>query len=447
MLPTDDGSDGNSESHESHESNESSEAPIPIVLMVSGGSDSVALMRMMPRLYPQYSYTVLHVNHLLRGEDADEDERFVLDLARACGLPGESLRVDVGFLAAQSGANLEETGRAQRYQAANELLDRLCAQAGVEAGRGRIAVAHTLDDRAETFLMRVIVGGGGSGLSSIPFVNGRVIRPLLDCARKELREWLRADGGVSPLWPRAGDTSLLPEKADGGVSLLWQPTGDASPLWREDASNEDTSRLRAFVRHELIPLARTRNPRLAQSVARSLDVLATEDALLTRLASELEERFVNTRATDTSGAHGATPAVAHTVAYDDTSGTTHDDTRGIAHNDVSDPAHDPAHDNAGAHDDDGAVTVDGALFEEDPALVRRVIRTACKQVMPAAARITFEHIENIAKNGRLIGFATDIPGDVTVRNVYGTLVIRRKTVAEKPKHDPRQRNGRREGAP
>jgi hypothetical protein len=99
------------------------------------------------------------------------------------------------------------------------------------------------------------------------------------------------------------------------------------------------------------------------------------------------------------------------------------------------------------------ITIDKALFDEEPALVRRVIRAACKRVMPATARITFEHIENIAENGRHIGFATDIPGDVTVRNVYGTLVIRRKTIAEKPKHDPRtlrsagRRNGRRESTP
>ncbi|MDR1185591.1 MAG: tRNA lysidine(34) synthetase TilS, partial [Coriobacteriales bacterium] len=230
------------------EAREGREVSIPIVLMVSGGSDSVALMRMMPQLYPQHRYVVLHINHLLRGEDADEDERFVLSLAHVCGLPGESLRIDVGSLAEQSGGNLEETGRIQRYQAANELLDRLCVQAGVEAERGRIAVAHTLDDRAETFLMRVIVGGGGSGLSSIPFVNGRVIRPLLDCTREELRAWLRASASGSPL-RREGTsdegTSGPKASADGSSH------GSSPTLWREDASNEDTSRLRAFVRHEL----------------------------------------------------------------------------------------------------------------------------------------------------------------------------------------------------
>jgi tRNA(Ile)-lysidine synthase len=377
-------------------------AAAPVVLMVSGGSDSVALMRMLPQLYPQYHYTVLHINHLLRGEDADKDERFVLDLAHSCGLKVESRRIDVGFLAAQSGGNLEEVGREQRYLAANELLDRLCAQRNVAAERGRIAVAHTLDDRAETFLMRIIVGGGGSGLSSIPFTNGRIIRPLLDCTREELREWLKAQVGGTVSQGQADD-GTSPQITDGtaaqqgiGDGAPPQTTVPFSPLWREDASNEDTSRLRAFVRHELLPLARTRNPYLARNIARSLDVLSAEDALLARFAEELEGRFVS--------------------------------------------------ENEGSFEYPGPiVTVDTALFDEERALARRVIRVACKRVMPATARITFEHIENIVANGRHIGFATDIPGDVTVRNVCGTLVIRQKTATEKPKHDPNQRNSPRNG--
>jgi tRNA(Ile)-lysidine synthase len=377
----------------SEQTSEQPPAPAcPVVLMVSGGSDSVALMRLLPLLHPQHSYTVLHINHMLRGKDADEDECFVLDLAQACGLPAESRRVDVGFLAAKSGGNLEEVGREQRYLAANELLDRLCAQAGCTPEQGRIATAHTLDDRAETFFMRVIVGGGGSGLSSIPLVNGRVIRPLLTCTREELREWLQLHSKSSH-----------------------------DPLWREDVSNRDTSRLRAFVRHEFIPLAQTRNPYVAHTIARSLDVLSAEDALLTRLAADLEKRYV----CETSGPSGPSgpfdPPERPVLIPTSTTG--------------------PSESAASAP----SLAIDTALFGEEQALVRRVIRTACKRVMPPTARITFEHIENIVANGRHFGFATDIPGDVTVRNVYGTLVIRQKTAGEKPRHDPRQHSGLRGG--
>jgi hypothetical protein len=189
--------------------------------------------------------------------------------------------------------------------------------------------------------------------------------------------------------------TLAPSPCPSPVPLSHQPTTPSissavtttRELWREDATNEDTNRLRAFVRHELIPRAQTKNPELLRTVARGLDVLAVEDALIARLAAELTERFVTEL--------------------------------------------------------DGVVSVDTALFGEDLALIRRVIKTACDRVLPSDRRITFEHIDNIAANGRHIGFATDIPGDVTVRNVYGTLVIRRKTAAEKPRHDPRHADSRR----
>ncbi|MDR1014292.1 MAG: tRNA lysidine(34) synthetase TilS [Coriobacteriales bacterium] len=370
----------------------------PVVLMVSGGSDSVALARLVPQGYPQGRYTVLHVNHMLRGQDADDDERFVVGLARERGLACEVRRVDVAALAAaQVNGNVEDVGRQVRYRAAEELLDRLCREAGCDGRQGRIVTAHTRDDRVETFLMRVVVGGGGSGLGSIPFVNGRVIRPLLDCTREELRAYLRglaassadaqlaapADLGVDPQPTATADPSADPQPP-APAPFAAAPAPPAPALWREDGSNADTRRLRAFVRHDLIPLLQTRNPQLLRSVGRSLDVLSAEDAFLAGLADELEERFVE-------------------------------------------------------EGKDGALSIDVALLDEDRVLARRVVRTACKRVMPPAARLTFGHIENIVAEGRHIGFATDIPGDVTVRNVYGTLVIRRKTAAEKPRHDPRHR--------
>jgi tRNA(Ile)-lysidine synthase len=340
--------------------------------MVSGGSDSVALARLLPRVCPGYAYTILHINHQLRGEDADGDERFVRDLARDLKLPCEVRCVDVAALAAaQTNGNVEEVGRAARYQAAEELLDELCQQAGYALEQGRVATAHTRDDRAETLLMRLVVGGGASGLSSIPFVNGRTIRPLLDCTRAELREWLRAESGSGS------------EDGNG------RDQGDAV-FWREDETNWDTRHLRAFVRHEVIPLLESRNPQLLATVARSLDVLADESAYLQQQADEL---FAEVCESKSSAVPGSAPE---------------------------------------------GLTLNTSLFNADPVLVRRVIREACRRVMPSTARVTFKHIENIAAHGRHIGFATDIPGDVTVRNVYGTLIIRRKTAAEKPKHDPRR---------
>jgi tRNA(Ile)-lysidine synthetase-like protein len=381
-------------------------AQTPVVLMVSGGSDSAALARLLPEMYPQHLYTILHINHQLRGEDADGDEQFVVALAKELGLPCAVRRIDVAVLAsARANGNVEDVGRDVRYRAANEVLDGLCRQAGLAFAQGRIATAHTRDDRVETLFMRLVVGGGGSGLSSIPFVNERTIRPLLDCTRAELREELRTRM-----------TSIPPRE-----------------LWREDASNRDTRRLRAFVRHEVIPLLETRNPDLLTTVARSLDVLADEGRYLQARVDELLERN----------------CVWHPAETPDSSGTA--DPAGPSSPPQSADSSSPAEPSNLPNPADPSATPDqppqgefhlkATLFDEDPVLVRRAVREACRRVMPANARLTFAHIDNIATNGRHIGFATDIPGDVTVRNVYGTLVIRQKTAAEKPRHDPRRADG------
>jgi tRNA(Ile)-lysidine synthase len=386
-------------------------ARMPVVLMVSGGSDSVALARLLPAMYPQHFYTILHVNHQLRGEDADGDERFVVALAEELSLPCEVCRIDVAALAAaRTNGNVEDVGRDARYRAAAELLDGLCRQVGFAPAQGRIATAHTRDDRVETLFMRLVVGGGGSGLSSIPFVNERTIRPLLDCTRAELRAELQT----------------REDKTTGG------PLSHAGrELWREDASNKDTRRLRAFVRHEVIPLLETRNPDLLTTAARSLDVLADEDSYLqTRVDELLEQNCV----WHPMGAPDSSESAD--LADSSGSGSSGDPSKSV---DSSNPTGSSA---TPAPPAQGELRLNAALFDEDPILVRRAVREACKRVMPTNARLTFAHIDNIATKGRHIGFATDIPGDVTVRNVYGTLVIRRKMATEKPRHDPRCADGR-----
>ena len=312
----------------------------PVVLMVSGGSDSVALARLLPKVCKQAQFTILHINHQLRGKDADEDESFVVRLARELKLSCEVRRFDVAKVAAETGTNTEHAGRELRYKAANELLDRLCAKQGINPSLGRIATAHTLDDRAETFFMRAIVGAGAGALSSIPYMNGRVIRPLLDLSREQLRVWLlEVPGKQSKKEP-----------------------------WREDITNEDTGKLRAFVRHELIPIAKKRNPDLLATMAQSLDNLAADDALLTKLVEQLEQRFL------TCG-------------------------------------------------DKGSYKIDAALFGEDEALVKRIVHRTCKKVLPLQDRITAIHVNTIATQGANSNFAIDLPGNARVVNKYGVLTF------------------------
>ncbi len=134
-------------------------------------------------------------------------------------------------------------------------LEELCAREGLALETGRIAVAHTRDDRVETSLMRLAQGAGATGLTSLRPTRGPVVRPLFDCSRDEVSVYLE----------RCGQS------------------------WREDASNTDTDRLRAKVRAELVPVFRDINPRFDESLARSLDILADEDDLL----AEMAEAFVD----------------------------------------------------------------------------------------------------------------------------------------------------------
>ena len=258
----------------------------PVLLMVSGGSDSTALLElaaaysrggaaavgdealagMLADMLPApqaLRLQVLHVNHQLRGADADADEAFVLARCEALGVACAVRRVDVAALAAAGkDGGLEATARAERYRLADELLDAACERAGVPASSGLILTAHTLDDRVETFYMRTLVGTGPGGLASIPRVRGRVHRPLLDATRGQLRTWLRARH------PGVPDVQL----------------------WREDATNGDGSNFRSQVRTQLLPVLRQLRPGFERPLANTMDLIATEDEGLSQHVDSLVYR-------------------------------------------------------------------------------------------------------------------------------------------------------------
>ena len=234
------------------------QATAPVILMVSGGADSMALLHMAVTEpldlgdgtglahVTQERLHVLHVNHLLRGEDADADQHFVQETCDSLGIPCTVLRMDVAKLAQERDGNVEEIGRRVRYDAARELAQKLCVKQGVSRQKAKILTAHTADDRAETFMMNVMRGSGMSGLASIPRHRGLIYRPLLDYTHDQLKDWLKA---------RALD-------------------------WHEDATNTDTHYLRAYMRHNVLPLLKARNPMLVQTVCKIADLMADEDDYL-----------------------------------------------------------------------------------------------------------------------------------------------------------------------
>lgn len=234
------------------------QAAAPVILMVSGGADSMALLHMaatepldlgdgagLVRVAKERLH-VLHVNHLLRGADADADQHFVQETCDSLGIHCTVLRVDVAKLAQERDGNVEEIGRRVRYDAARELAQKICVEQGVSRQKAKILTAHTADDRAETFMMNVMRGSGMSGLASIPRHRGLIYRPLLDYTHDQLKDWLK--------------------------------TRDLD--WHEDASNTDTHYLRAYMRHNVLPLLKARNPMLAQTVCKIADLMTDEDDYL-----------------------------------------------------------------------------------------------------------------------------------------------------------------------
>ena len=327
----------------------------PVVLMVSGGADSTALLvlaatssldiddgRGTARIARERLH-VLHVNHGLRGLDAEEDEEFVRDLAARFGVPCTIRRADVAARARETGDNVENAGRELRYAEANRLANELCAALGVPRAAARIVTAHTADDRAETFFMNAIRGAGASGLSSIPRRRNRVVRPLLDRTHGELCDLLRMRGIV----------------------------------WREDATNEDTHYLRAFVRHELMPTVERRNPRVVASLATTCDILSDEDAYLTALSARTLRELCRREAP-------------------------------------------------------GALVLDASrLAATEVALARRVVRQALLSVCPAA-RLEARHVAAVLAAVAAGEGSVTVPLGVSARVEHGLLTLRARSAGSEP---------------
>lgn len=152
-----------------------------IVVGLSGGADSITLAHY---LYSKgFEIVCCHINHLLRGEESERDERFVEAFCRDTGVALEVIRADVKAIAAQEGKTLEQAGRDVRYAE----LERIRQKHNAD----KIATAHTLSDNAETLLLNLTRGAALKGLCGIPPVRGRIIRPLIYCKREDIEEYCR----------------------------------------------------------------------------------------------------------------------------------------------------------------------------------------------------------------------------------------------------------------
>jgi tRNA(Ile)-lysidine synthase len=224
---------------------------------VSGGADSVALLRLLLQARAELGIvlSVVHFNHRIRGADADADAQFVRSLSAGFDLEFHCDSDDTPAYARAHKLSLEAAARTLRYA----FFDRLTADATVH----RVATAHTRDDQAETVLMRFLRGSGTKGLAGIyPGVGGwisasvagqspdippapRIVRPLLDVSRHELRAYLDQLGQA----------------------------------WREDRSNADVSFTRNRLRHEIMPALRQLNPALDETLSQMAEIARAEESL------------------------------------------------------------------------------------------------------------------------------------------------------------------------
>ena len=209
----------------------------PVLVLLSGGGDSVCLLDVALRLEARVS--ALHVNYGLR-EGADEDEAFVRSLCERLGVRLHVERVSLG-----EGGNLQERAREARYALADSLAE------------GDYAAAHTASDQAETVLYRLAVSPGSRALLGMAPRRGRLVRPLLDVTREEVRSDLRARG------------------LD----------------WREDPSNADRRFARARVRHDLLDALRTVGPAPERTIAETARQLREEAEVLDAAVSEAIEEL------------------------------------------------------------------------------------------------------------------------------------------------------------
>jgi tRNA(Ile)-lysidine synthase len=211
-----------------------------VVVALSGGADSVALSDALVSLSRELSFKVVlaHLDHQLRPE-SKADARFCTALGKSWGVPVRVGRADVRARAASDHAGLEDAARRERYAFLRGVREAVGARV--------IAVGHTRDDQAETFLLRLLRGAGTDGLASMRAVSDNLVRPLLEVSRAEVIEHLEARG----------------------------------LSWREDASNADPALMRNRVRHELLPYLESRfNPAVRETLARSAELLADDaDAL------------------------------------------------------------------------------------------------------------------------------------------------------------------------
>lgn len=226
-----------------------------IYIALSGGADSVALLRAMLALGYKERLRALHMNFQLRGEESQEDEAFVRQLCQEQAIPLLVERRDTSSYAKAHGISIEMAARDLRYA----WFASVRAQEA-DPMRTKILVAHHADDQLETFFLNLSMGTGIRGLRGMRYHRPEqgIIRPLLDCPRTLILGYLQALGQT----------------------------------WREDSSNADISYKRNRIRHQLLPLLEELNPSFRSVLGRTMEHLRSTEVLYLELIAQYRERLM-----------------------------------------------------------------------------------------------------------------------------------------------------------
>ena len=217
-----------------------------VIVGFSGGADSRVLLSLMTEYAHNLGKKVLcaHVNHMIRGEEANRDENNCVTWAKECGVPIKVCRIDVPAIAEREGKGIEETARDERYK----FFEKVASEA---EGKSIIATAHNADDNLETVIFNLIRGSGTRGMAGIPPVrDGKYVRPLILCSSSLIREYC----------------------LENGIT------------YNVDITNLDTEYTRNYIRNSIVPLLENISRDPADAAIRMCSVLRTDEEFISSLA-------------------------------------------------------------------------------------------------------------------------------------------------------------------
>ena len=225
-----------------------------IVLGVSGGPDSIAMLDILNQLKDEMNFEiyVVHVNHNIRGKDADEDEEYVKKYCEKYNIKCFSKKIDVPTIAKTKKIGTEEAGRKVRYEYFEEILK--------ETKSNKIAIAHNKNDKVETIIMHLLRGSGISGLRGIePIREEKFIKPLIECDRQEIENYCK-------------ENNLQP---------------------RIDKTNFENEYTRNKIRNIVIPYIKKEfNPNIIDTINRLSEVIAEENDYMNQLAEQAYNKIL-----------------------------------------------------------------------------------------------------------------------------------------------------------